>query len=80
MYIITFLHVKPYGTYNIVIKSDAHQTGSAQGTPASLSALVSTLIPVLIVSLVYVLVFLILRRSQRRQYAPRTYLSGLRPE
>ena len=40
--------------------------------------MVSTLVPVLIVSGVYLLIFLILRRSQRRYYAPRTYLGSLR--
>ena len=40
--------------------------------------MVSTLIPVLIVSAVYLIIFLVLRRSQRRYYAPRTYLGSLR--
>ncbi|MCJ1314235.1 hypothetical protein MMC25_007915 [Agyrium rufum] len=56
------------------------QTGSATSTSSSLSALVSTLVPVALLSGAFTLVFLILRRSQRRQYAPRTYLAGLRPE
>lgn len=46
----------------------------------SLSGLVSTLIPTLLIAVVYVLVFLCLRRSQRRFYAPRTYLGTLREQ
>lgn len=46
--------------------------------PASLSGMLSTLAPVAVVSGIYLLVFLILRRSQRRYYAPRTYLGNLR--
>ena len=40
--------------------------------------MVSTLVPVLIVSAVYLIIFLIFRVSQRRFYAPRTYLGSLR--
>ena len=43
-----------------------------------LSGFISTLVPVLLVAGGMFLVFLILRRSQRRQYAPRTYLGNLR--
>lgn len=46
----------------------------------SISGLLSTLIPVLIVSVVLFGVFLLLRRSQRRLYAPRTYLGTLRDQ
>lgn len=46
----------------------------------SLSGLVSTLVPTLLTALVYVVIFLILRRSQRRWYAPRTYLGALREQ
>lgn len=46
--------------------------------PQSVSGMYSTLVPVLIVSAVYLVIFLILRRSQRRFYAPRTYLGSLR--
>ncbi|KAK3939886.1 hypothetical protein QBC46DRAFT_386880 [Diplogelasinospora grovesii] len=52
---------------------------STSNTPsASLSGMVSTLVPVLLISAVYLVIFLILRRSQRRYYAPRTYLGSLR--
>lgn len=47
-------------------------------TPVSLSGLVSTLVPVAIVAAVYFVIFLILRRSQRRFYAPRSYIGSLR--
>jgi hypothetical protein len=47
---------------------------------ASLSGLISTLAPTALIAFVYVLVFLILRKSQRRFYAPRTYLGTLREE
>jgi hypothetical protein len=47
---------------------------------ASLSGLIATLAPTALVAGVYLLIFLILRRSQRRWYAPRTYLGTLREE
>jgi hypothetical protein len=46
--------------------------------PQSLSGMVSTLVPVLVISAVYFVIFLFFRRSQRRFYAPRTYLGSLR--
>ncbi|EEH40259.2 hypothetical protein PAAG_02314 [Paracoccidioides lutzii Pb01] len=46
----------------------------------SLSGLVSTLVPTLIVSGAMVLLFVLLRQSQRRQYAPRTYIGSLREQ
>ncbi|KAK1752140.1 hypothetical protein QBC47DRAFT_389846 [Echria macrotheca] len=46
--------------------------------PASLSGMISTLVPVAIVSAVYLAIFLVLRKSNRRYYAPRTYLGSLR--
>lgn len=55
--------------------------GEAQGAkPQSLSGMVSTLVPVLVISAVYIVLFLFLRRSQRRFYAPRTYLGSLRED
>ncbi|KAM0521897.1 hypothetical protein ACHAPE_002461 [Trichoderma viride] len=55
--------------------------GSAQGTqPESAWGMVDTLIPVLVVSAIYIIIFLFLRRSQRRYYAPRTYLGSLRED
>ncbi|KAF7947609.1 hypothetical protein EAE96_008691 [Botrytis aclada] len=47
---------------------------------SSLSGLVATLVPALIVAAVYFVIFLILRRSNIRWYAPRTYLGALREE
>ncbi|MCJ1250309.1 hypothetical protein MMC30_007535 [Trapelia coarctata] len=49
-------------------------------TSNSASGLVSTLIPVLLVAGIMFLAFLCLRRTQKRQYSPRTYLATLRPE
>lgn len=46
--------------------------------PQSLSGMVSTLVPLLIVAAVNVSFFLLFRYSQRRFYAPRTYLGSLR--
>lgn len=40
--------------------------------------MLSTLVPVLLISLVYLTIFLVFRKSQRRFYAPRTYLGSLR--
>ncbi|KAH8911362.1 DUF221-domain-containing protein [Coniochaeta sp. PMI_546] len=62
--------------------ADANNSGGARSgednKPVSLSGMVSTLVPVLVVSGIYIIIFLILRRSQRRFYAPRTYLGNLR--
>ena len=38
-----------------------------------------TLGPVALTSVVYLAVFLVLRKSQRRYYAPRTYIGTLDP-
>lgn len=57
--------------------SDPNQ-GSARDADSSLSGLVSTLVPTLITACIYVSIFLVLRKSQRRWYAPRTYLGNLR--
>lgn len=40
--------------------------------------MIATLAPVAVVSGVYFAIFLVLRKSQRRYYAPRTYLGSLR--
>lgn len=40
--------------------------------------MISTLVPILIVSSVYIVIFLLIRRSQSRFYAPRTYLGSIR--
>lgn len=55
-------------------------SGEAQkgNTPQSLSGMISTLVPILIVSSVYIVIFLLIRRSQSRFYAPRTYLGSIR--
>ena len=50
------------------------------GSDNSASKLLSTLIPIFVISGVMVLVFMLLRRTQRRQYAPRTFLSTLREQ
>ncbi|KAI0485274.1 hypothetical protein GGR56DRAFT_662999 [Xylariaceae sp. FL0804] len=53
--------------------------GQAVGTkPVSAQSLYLTLGPNLLVAAVYVGIFLVLRKSQRRYYAPRTYLGNLR--
>ncbi|RFU29185.1 hypothetical protein B7463_g7156, partial [Scytalidium lignicola] len=55
--------------------------GSARDQPAtSVSGLVSTLIPTALIAGVYVAIFIILRRTQKRWYAPRTYLGSLREQ
>jgi len=53
---------------------------SANDPNTSLSGLIATLVPTALVAGVYISIFLILRRSQRRYYAPRTYLGTLREE
>ena len=47
---------------------------------SSFSGLYMTLGPTALIAVVYILIFLILRRSNRRWYAPRTYLGTLREE
>ncbi|CEI68570.1 hypothetical protein FVEN_g5283 [Fusarium venenatum] len=60
-------------------KTEKGNAGEARGPqPKSVSSMVSTLVPVLVASGVYILIFLILRKSNRRFYAPRTYLGSLR--
>ena len=44
------------------------------------SKLLSTLIPIFLISGAMVLAFLVLRRTMRRQYAPRTFLATLREQ
>ncbi|XXG98768.1 hypothetical protein Hte_005098 [Hypoxylon texense] len=51
---------------------------SQEPEPASAATLYLTLAPVALVAGAYLVVFLILRKSQRRYYAPRTYLGSLR--
>ncbi|KAI0206239.1 hypothetical protein F4808DRAFT_406501 [Astrocystis sublimbata] len=53
--------------------------GSARDVPsASAQSLYLTLAPVALTTAVYISIFLVLRKSQRRYYAPRTYLGSLR--
>ncbi|KLJ06515.1 hypothetical protein EMPG_10083 [Blastomyces silverae] len=58
----------------------ARKDEDPKSTSNSASGLVSTLVPTLIISGAMVLVFVILRQSQRRQYAPRTYIGSLREQ
>ncbi|KAH6659524.1 hypothetical protein BKA67DRAFT_589500 [Truncatella angustata] len=59
--------------------SNASNVGSSRDTtPVSLSNLVATLVPVAVLAGVYFVIFLFLRRSNRRWYAPRTYIGSLR--
>ncbi|CAK7222553.1 phosphate metabolism protein 7 [Sporothrix bragantina] len=52
----------------------------SDSSSSSLQGLYLTLAPVAVVSGVYFLIFLILRRSQRRWYAPRTYLGSIKAD
>ncbi|KAJ2992785.1 hypothetical protein NUW58_g2049 [Xylaria curta] len=54
------------------------EQGSARDADASAAGLYLTLGPVALVAAGYLSVFLVLRKSQRRFYAPRTYLGSLR--
>ncbi|KAG4030571.1 hypothetical protein MFRU_011g00300 [Monilinia fructicola] len=47
---------------------------------SSLSGLVATLVPTFLVAAAYFVIFIVLRRSNVRWYAPRTYLGALREE
>lgn len=62
------------------LRARASSASTPSPPPASLSGFLSTLIPVLLVSSIMFLVFLVLRRTQKRQYAPRTYLPSLREQ
>ncbi|KJZ72979.1 hypothetical protein HIM_07551 [Hirsutella minnesotensis 3608] len=70
------------GAFISWINSNVGNSTATQDTkstkPQSLWGMIDTLIPVLVVSAIYLLFFLIFRRSQRRYYAPRTYLGSLR--
>lgn len=57
------------------------QAGSARDTGStSISGMISTLAPVAVAAVAYFAIFLCLRKSQRRYYAPRTYLGSLREQ
>lgn len=57
----------------------SNQGDAVQDTkPTSLSGMVSTLIPVAVSAGIYFAIFLVLRRSNRRWYAPRSYIGSLR--
>lgn len=57
------------------------EAGSARDTGStSISGMISTLAPVAVAAVAYFAIFLCLRKSQRRYYAPRTYLGSLREQ
>ncbi|ROT40740.1 DUF221-domain-containing protein [Sodiomyces alkalinus F11] len=56
------------------------QAADTESQDSSVSAMVSTLIPTLIIASIYFTIFLVLRKSQRRFYAPRTYIGSLRQQ
>jgi hypothetical protein len=58
----------------------ANSTSDEQPKDSSLAGLYDTLLPVFIMAMIYVGIFLLLRKSNRRFYAPRTYLGTLREE
>ncbi|KAI9800280.1 MAG: Transmembrane protein 63C [Piccolia ochrophora] len=69
--------------HNALFRRQAGKTGSStndEANSSSISSMVSTLVPVLALAVPFFFLFLFLRRSQRRQYAPRTYLGALRKE
>lgn len=55
-------------------------SNSSSTTNSSLSGLVDTLVPAFLIAAVYFGIFLLLRKSQRRWYAPRTYLGTIREQ
>lgn len=63
-----------------ILRRQSGQAGTSTNTSNSASNLVATLIPVALYSGAFFLLFLILRRSQRRIYAPRSYLGALREQ
>lgn len=58
-------------------REDPNQGKATTEESNSLSGMISTLIPALIIAVVFFALFLILRRRERHQYAPRTYLGTL---
>lgn len=56
------------------MSSDANLPG------VSLAGLIATLAPTAVIAAVYLTIFLVLRKTQTRYYAPRTYLGALREE
>jgi hypothetical protein len=64
-----------------LVKLSIMSSNATQNVPnTTLSGLVATLALTGLVALVYILIFLMLRRSNRRWYAPRTYLGTLREQ
>jgi mannose/fructose/N-acetylgalactosamine-specific phosphotransferase system component IID len=60
------------------LPSDPNSGEARDDEPQSLWGMIDTLVPVLIAAAVYLVIFLIIRRSQTRFYAPRTYLGSIR--
>jgi hypothetical protein len=54
--------------------------GTSRDESTSLSELVATLVPTAIIAGVYLTIFLVLRKTNKRFYAPRTYLGSLRED
>ncbi|KAF5701493.1 RSN1 [Fusarium mundagurra] len=59
---------------------DPNQGVASNADPVSLLGMVSTLVPVLATSILYIIIFLVLRASNGRFYAPRTYIDTLREQ
>jgi hypothetical protein len=76
----TYQFIANWGGVRKTFSSKMTNSTSQSPPSSSLSGMVSTLIPTLLVALVYVSIFLVLRRSQRRFYAPRTYLGTMREQ
>ncbi|KAG4275024.1 hypothetical protein FPRO04_14445 [Fusarium proliferatum] len=57
---------------------DPNQGVAFNADPVSLLGMAYTLVPVLATSILYIIVFIVLRASNRRFYAPRTYIDTLR--
>ncbi|KAF7555800.1 hypothetical protein G7Z17_g1890 [Cylindrodendrum hubeiense] len=62
------------------LPSDPASGEARSDPPQSLSGMVSTLVPILVVAGIYLVIFLLIRRSNSRFYAPRTYLGERSPE
>jgi hypothetical protein len=63
---------------NIADPNQDQNVGSARNTNSTTSAFLSTLSVSLLIFAALTLVFVVLRRTNRRIYAPRTYVSLLR--
>ncbi|KAM0321504.1 hypothetical protein ACHAQA_010072 [Verticillium albo-atrum] len=65
---------------NIFKRQQQGEALDEDNASSSLSGMIATFVPVFITAAVLFTIFIILRKTQRRYYAPRTYLASLREQ